>query len=98
MRGEKQKENLGNAKCENKQIPDEKHQKKSTRVFPFLFVQQSKRKSLPTTMAAGTFLLPEKTEQEKKELEFLNAEKGQRLACQCKVNGDVKIEYLNEVG
>ena len=42
--------------------------------------------------------ISEKTKIEIEQLEFLNAEKNQRLACQCKINGDVKIEYLNECG
>lgn len=42
--------------------------------------------------------LSEPTENEKEQLNFLKTRKNQRLACQCKVLGDITIEYVNEFG
>jgi ferredoxin len=44
------------------------------------------------TVKKGTNNLTGKTEQEKETLELFEAEENQRLACQCKVLGDVELD------
>lgn len=46
----------------------------------------------------GTKNLAKMEELEEKELKVLDAEPGQRLACQAVVIGDCTIEYINEAG
>lgn len=41
---------------------------------------------------AGAENLSDQTDQEKETLEAMGAEPGQRLACQCQVEGDVTVE------
>lgn len=44
------------------------------------------------TVKEGKENLTEKTEQEKETLELFEAEKDQRLACQCKILGNVELD------
>lgn len=45
----------------------------------------------------GAENLSEKTDQEKDSLIMFGAKDNQRLACQCKVKGDVKIEKVHDI-